>query len=152
MNTEKYIAIEGQAKNYEEAITLCGKQLMKEGFVKEGFSESCIAREKEYPTGLCTDIPVAIPHCKSETILKDGICYLRLAEPINFYRMDDDQETVSTRSIFNIAIQSSGDHLDFLQQIMAVVSDNALMEKLESVDIQEVPQLLQKYMTKEAAV
>ncbi|MGN1007560.1 MAG: PTS sugar transporter subunit IIA [Butyricicoccus sp.] len=152
MNSEnKYIAIEGQALSCEEAIELCGQALCRAGYVAEGFSQACIDREKEYPTGLCTDIPVAIPHCKSETILHDGVCYLRLKEPVEFRRMDDDEETVVTRSIFNIAIQGANNHLEFLQQLMGVVTDAELIEQIEQMDIGEVPAVLAERFGKGAS-
>lgn len=144
MNLEKYIAIEGEAVSCEEAIRLCGQALCAAGFVEAGFAQECVDREREYPTGLCTDIPVAIPHCKSKAIHKDGICYLRLKNPVVFRRMDDDEETVCTRSIFNIAIQGANNHIDFLQQMMGVVTDAELVSQLENADINEIPALLER--------
>mgnify|MGYP000910268343 CR=1 FL=1 len=146
----KYIAIEGCAASYEEAIQLCGQSLCRAGYVGSSFVQECIAREKEYPTGLCTDIPVAIPHCKSKAIFKNAVCYLRLQEPVAFRRMDDDEATVSTRSIFNIAIKSEGDHLVFLQKMMGVVTDTELLRRLEKIDIEKAPDLLRRSLeTKE---
>lgn len=141
-NCNKFIAIEGDVSSCEEAIQLCGRALCGAGFVADAFAQQCVDREREYPTGLCTDIPVAIPHCKSSAILKDGICYLRLREPVTFRRMDDDEETVSTRSVFNIAIQGANDHLDFLRQMMDIVTDSEMVARLESVAIEEAPALL----------
>lgn len=146
---QKYIAFEGQAGSCEEAIALCGQFLYEEGYVGKEFSQECIEREKEFPTGLCTDIPVAIPHCKSKVIKKDGICYLRLKEPVIFRRMDEDEETIETRSIFNIAIQNADHHVDFLRQIMNVLTDKALLERLECIDINEVPGLLEQSLKSE---
>jgi len=144
VSNHNYIAIEGHATSNEEAIRLCAAALYEAGYVEEGFSEDCIEREKEYPTGLCcTCIPVAIPHCQSKTIKKDGICYLRLKEPVVFGRMDDDEEVVKTKSIFNIAIKNADDHLDFLKQMMSIITDEELVQRLESVDIEEVPEVLE---------
>ena len=142
---QKYIAVEGQAKTWEEAIELCGETLLKNGYVEEGFSSACIEREKEFPTGLCSEIPVAIPHCKSDAIKKNGVCYLRLKEPVVFHRMDDDEETISTRNIFNIAIKGTEDHLEFLQQMMGVVMNKELLLHIEELNIEKVPELLENH-------
>lgn len=140
----RYIAVEGRAGSGEEAIKLCGRALWRAGLVEEAFYQECIDREREYPTGLCTDIPVAIPHCRSEAIKVSGVCYLRLKEPVVFRRMDDDEEVVTTRSIFNLAIKGAEDHLEFLRKMMGIVTDKDLMEQLEAVEIEKVPELLKK--------
>lgn len=143
MSKEKVIALEGRADDREEAIRLCGQALCRAGIAKDAFAEGCVRREREYPTGICTDIPVAIPHCRSDAILKSGVCYLRLEEPVEFGRMDDDEETVMTRSIFNLAI-TAGDHLDFLQKMMSIVGDEEFVAELEQADIEDVPELLEE--------
>ena len=139
---QKFIVIEGSVQNSEEAIRMCGEAFCKAGYVGEAFIEDCIKREKEFPTGLCTDIPVAIPHCKSEAINESGICYLRLEKPVTFQRMDDEEESIRTRSIFNIAIKEAGDHIDFLQKMMGFVTNTELIQQLEEADIEKVPELL----------
>ena len=119
----KYIAINGYAKNSEDAIKMCGEALYKNGFVIEGFSKDCILREKEFPTGLPTDVPVAIPHCNCEKVLQDSICFLKLEEPVMFYRMDDDQECIMTDIVFNLAIKDSKRHVSMLGNLMKFITN-----------------------------
>lgn len=52
----KYLVIQGAANSSEEAITLCGEALYKAGVVGEDFGKACVEREKDYPTGLPTEI------------------------------------------------------------------------------------------------
>lgn len=99
--SKKYIAIEGKSTSRDEAIKLCSDALHQAGFVEKEFYTDCITRENEYPTGLDMEIPVAIPHCKSQWINKNGICYLRLDKSVTFKRLDDDTEEIVTRHIFN---------------------------------------------------
>ena len=66
MSKEKVIALEGRAEDREEAIRLCGQALCRAGIAEDAFAEGCVRREREYPTGICTDIPVAIPHCERD--------------------------------------------------------------------------------------
>ena len=44
--------------------------------------KACIEREKEYPTGLPSEVPVAIPHSKVEGIKDNCVCFLRLKNPV----------------------------------------------------------------------
>ena len=70
----KYLVIQGAANSSEEAITLCGEALYKAGVVGENFGKACVEREKDYPTGLSTEIPTAIPHAKVSGIKENAIC------------------------------------------------------------------------------
>lgn len=146
MNEElSYYACEGQATSANEAITLCGDYLYRNGCVDKGFSTACIERENEYPTGIDCDIPVAIPHCKSLSIKQNAICYLRLQFPVKFKRLDDDEQTVCTRHIFNLAIKDGEQHLSILSRMMQGFTDRVFMNRLEYADINDIPALLNHY-------
>ena len=136
-----YVAIEGSVSTAEEAIRLCGSALVGAGFVNEGFAQGCVDREAEFPTGICSEIPVALPHCMSEDIIKSAVCYLRLAEPVAFRRMDNDESTVLTRHVFNLAIDR-GDHLSFLSRIMGALQDPDILLGIEQMPIEEVAAFL----------
>ena len=57
------IAIDVDAKDYEEAIRKVGSLLYKNNFVKNTYIDAVIAREKDFPTGLNLDgISIAMPH------------------------------------------------------------------------------------------
>ncbi len=136
-----FLAVDGAAVSDEDAIMLCGAMLAEAGCVTDAFPQSCIERERSYPTGICAKIPVALPHCKSEAIMRSALCYLRLEHPVSFRRMDDDQLTVSTRHVFNLAI-APGDHLEFLSKTMQLLVDDGFLERLETMDINEASAVL----------
>lgn len=138
-----YIATEGSAKDWEEAIRICGTCMMERGSVSSSFTDSCIEREREYPTGLPAGIPVAIPHSKAEGIKENCICFLRLDRPVRFYRMDDSEEYVDTRLVFNLAIKGADDHLEFLQKLMQFVMDEGSLEKCSSMPLEDITKLLE---------
>lgn len=143
---ENFVAIEGLAKNWKEAIMLCGEALSKKGLVDNEFAQSCIEREYEYPTGLPSEIPVAIPHATSNNIKESCICFLRLDEPVEFKRMDDDDETIQTRLLFNLAIKDSGKHIQFLQKLMAFLMNNQAIENCLRLDINEISDYLKEHL------
>lgn len=129
MSKNKYIVLHDDAVDQIEAIGLCGKALCEAGFVAETFACKCQEREKEFPTGLPMDYPVAIPHCKDEGIRENAICFLKLNKPVIFYRMDDDQEYVKTDMVFNMAIKDPNEHLEALQNLMLFLSDADNLKK-----------------------
>lgn len=123
MAKNRYLVIEGSASDCAEAITLCADALYQAGLVGERFGENCRIREIDYPTGLPTDIPVAIPHCKDEGITENSICFLKLKQPVLFYRMDNDQESIETNMVFNLAFKDAEAHLEALQSLMRFIGN-----------------------------
>ena len=138
-----YLATEGTADNWEEAIKLCGKCMMEHGSVNQSFVDACIQREKEYPTGLPSVIPVAIPHSKAEGIKKNCVCFLRLDHPVRFYRMDDSEEYCDTKLVFNLAIRAADDHLEFLQKLMQFVLDEGTLEQCSKMELDKIPEYIE---------
>ena len=143
MVDERLVSFGFEAQNRDEVFEGLGKMMYEAGKVTdlEEYVKGLYEREAEFPTGVGNGI--AIPHCKSDAILQSGVCYLRLEEPVEFGRMDDDEETVMTRSIFNLAI-TAGDHLEFLQKMMSIVGDEEFVAELEQADIKDVPEMLEK--------
>ncbi len=139
-----YLATEGSADNWEQAITLCGEYMISQGSVNKDFMEACIEREKEYPPGLPADIPAAIPHANAAGIKENCVCFLRLDKPVRFYRMDDSEEYVDTQLVFNLAIKEADDHLEFLQKLMQFVLDVDTLNKCSEIPLDEIPAFLEE--------
>ncbi|MHB9863405.1 PTS sugar transporter subunit IIA [Streptomyces sp. YIM S03343] len=137
-------AVAGEAESGDAAIRLGGEFLHRQGDVGESFAQECVDRERDYPTGLLTSIPVAIPHCRSDAIFKDAVCYVRLRSAVTFRRMDDDEKAIETRSVFVLAVKDGNDHVDFLSRTIRVITDPELMQRLESMEIGDVPAFLER--------
>ena len=144
MGQNKYLVIHGAAKDSDEVISMCGRALYDAGLVKETFGEKCRIRERDYPTGLPTDIPVAIPHCKDEGIKENSICFLKLDAPVVFRRMDDDTENIETDMIFNMAIKDPNEHLQALQSLMQFLNNPEALEKCRNLSDDEVIRFLEE--------
>ncbi|MGM9618123.1 PTS sugar transporter subunit IIA [Butyricicoccus sp.] len=138
MARNKYLVIHGSASSDKEAISLCGNALLEAGLVGRTFIDKCLERETEYPTGLPTDIPTAIPHCKDESIKENSICFLKLEEPVTFRRMDDDEESVQTDMIFNMAIRNPNEHLEALQNLMEFLGDAETLEQCRTLSDEQM--------------
>ena len=138
MSANKYFILRGHADNQMEAIGLCGKKLHEAGVVADTFAAKCQKREKDFPTGLPTEYPVAIPHCKDDGISENAICFLKLDKPVVFYRMDDDEQYIETDMVFNMAIKDPNEHLEALQNLMGFLSDSENLEKCRKLDDAEM--------------
>ena len=124
-NSKKYIAIEADAQNWEEAIKLCGEALI----------------------GLPTVIPVAIPHAASDEVNITSVCILKLKNPVEFKRMDDSSESIGARLVFNLAIKGHNEHLDYLQNLIAFVMDEEKVKNCLSLPLNEIPIYLENNMS-----
>ena len=140
----KYIVIHGSAADKYEAIRLCGSALYQAGVVRKEFAELCVEREKEFPTGLPTEIPTAIPHVKDEGITENAICLLKLENPVTFSRMDDDTEQVDTDMVFNLAIKDPNEHLTVLQNMMIFLNDPEVLTQCKELSDEETIAFLQE--------
>lgn len=134
----KILAIDQDVTNREEAIQACADTLEKAGYVDSQFAQAVLDREKEFPTGIASIKPVAIPHCKHEGIANDSICMLRTTTPVSFHRMEDPDESVSVHIIFCLAIKDSKEHLKVLQQLVALISNKEMLDKLETAPVEEL--------------
>lgn len=132
-----FYVIEAPASNWEEAIALCAGELRKHNLVEDDFLNACVAREKEYPTGLECELGVAIPHTTADHVLENAYCVLRLPQPVPFYRMDDAEEQVDVHYVFNLAIADPQKQLDTLRAIMRIVQDGEYMRACEALPLDE---------------
>lgn len=145
MSNNKFIAIDGEAKDWEEAIRLCGKALVEKGYVDQTFVDGCVEREKEYPTGLPSAIPVAIPHVQSDGIRENSICILRLKNPVIFYRMDSCDEYIKIEMVFNLAIKNTNEHLEYLQKLMGFVMDKEKLQTCAEISPEMISEFMEQY-------
>lgn len=146
MAENKYIVIHGKAADAEEAILMCGEALYKEGIAGPDFGKNCVVREKDFPTGLPTEIPVAIPHCQDDSVNSNAICVLRLERPVEFRRMDDDEERIMTDMLFNLAVMDANEHLEALQNLMAFLSDTDTFKECREKSDDELIEYLKKHI------
>lgn len=140
----KYLVIHGSANDRYEAILMCGEALYAAGIVGKSFGNLCIEREKEYPTGLPTEIPTAIPHTKDASVRENSICLLKLDKPVTFQRMDDDTESVETDLIFNLAIKNPDEHLQVLQNMMVFLNDSERLNRCRELPDEELISYLEE--------
>ena len=146
---DKVFVIDGSAVNAEEAIKTTGSKLMEEGYVKESFINACLEREKVFPTGLPTEIGVAIPHCDAIHVNKPAICVLRLSKPVQFQNMGGEEAPVNCEYIMNLALHKQEDQVVLLSRIIKMVQDTEFLRKIKFEDKQEVEEQILNLLEEE---
>ncbi len=136
--------LEGSASTKEEALRITADILAKEGCVKEGFLESCLEREKDYPTGLTDYCPVALPHTSKDYVDKEAICVLRLKEPVKFKSMEDINKDIDVKIVINMALLDDDKHIVIISRIIRNLKDQHFVKKLETLSIEDLKDYLEE--------
>lgn len=131
------IAIHGKAADSHAAIQLAGDALHAAGITDAGFTERCLKREEQYPTGLPTAVPVAIPHCDASGTDRSGICFVRLEHPVAFGRADLFDGHVETDMIFALALAKNNQHVQILRALFALFRSPEEQQRLRAMADEE---------------
>lgn len=91
-------------------------------------------REKEFPTGLPTPIPVAIPHTDSMHVKASGIGFFRLTRPVTFGEMGSTDSTVEVSIIIPLLITDPKEQVDLLMKVVTAVQDLDFMTRLTEIE------------------
>lgn len=131
----------------EEALTYLSDKLIEKEIVKESYKEAILNREKVFSTGLQFEkYGIAIPHTDVEHVNKEQIAVMTLENPVSFYQMGTNDVEVSVKVIFMLALKEAHSQLTILQQLIEILQDKEIMEKLMNMDeyttFKEVKELL----------
>ena len=122
-------------KTKEEALSYLADKLISKGIVKESYKQAIIDREHVFPTGLQFEAyGIAIPHTDVEHVNKEQIALMTLKDAVSFYQMGTNDVEVPVRVIFMLALKEAHSQLTMLQQLMEVLQDKDIMERILSMD------------------
>lgn len=138
-----------EANTQTEALEKLAGRLCETGYVKESFANAILEREKVFPTGLPTEgYGVAIPHTDVEHVNKPAIALGILKNSVKFNLMGDidPNNQVDVRIMFMLAIKEPHMQLKLLQDIMEVIQDSELLQKMvQAPDVEALIQATEEY-------
>jgi PTS system galactitol-specific IIA component len=104
------------------------------GFVEPGFTDAVISREKQYPTGLPTKIPVALCHVEAEFVKETALAVATLESPVSFNNMGDPKSELQVKLVFLLTIVDPKKQVQYLRKMMGLFKDETLsyLEKAQS--------------------
>lgn len=128
---EELINFDVNVNNYEEAIRYNSNILIEHGFVKDGYAEMVIEREKEFSTGLIsTGRGIAIPHTNPTLVNKQAVCVLIPKKPIDFIMMGTTDQIVKADVIFPLVIKEPNSQLTLLKKIVEMLQNDQLIDEI----------------------
>ncbi len=113
-----------------EVIRVLSDKLAARGFVADDFAEAVIEREREFPTGLPTAVPVALPHTATVRCLRSALAVGVLRRPVEFGEMGNPMNTLKARVVFLLALANPKEQVRWLQRFMRGLRDAGLLERL----------------------
>ncbi|NDR54754.1 PTS sugar transporter subunit IIA [Actinomyces sp. 565] len=127
------IRLDWEVNDQQEFFERIAAELLRAGYIKDTFCGALAERERKYPTALPT-MPeaVAIPHSDVEHIVQPFIASVRLARPIDWREMGNDDVVHPVRFIFVLGFVQEDRHVEVLQIMLQAFQDPAFMEQLSA--------------------
>ena len=145
----KLFVVEGSAETWREALKITSGILLEQNCVCDDFYENCVEREINYPTGLTEFCPIAIPHTSKDHVKQEAVCALRLAKPVKFHRMDDNEAVVQVKYVLNLAFLDDNEHLELISRIIRCIKDTGFVEEMDRMSVEELYAFLrEKFLRK----
>lgn len=141
---ENLVFIDAEVATSEDAINLMASRLRELGYVKEGYAQMVLDREKVFPTGLPgKSMCIAIPHTDPTLVVKPAIGVIVPKEPVEFGMMGEPDTKLQVSLIMPLVIKDSNKQIDLLRAMMHVIQDDDLLRAVRTSDSpQEIVSLL----------
>jgi PTS system galactitol-specific IIA component len=136
------------ASNKEEVIKLLSDKMNRMGYIEKGFEEAVLAREREYPTGLPTNIPVALCHVEAEYVNQTALAVATLKKPVEFHNMGDPKMVLPVEIVFLLTIVDPKKQVVYLRKMMELFKDDTLLKIKDADSKEELVSILYNYFLK----
>ncbi|MGT2911200.1 PTS sugar transporter subunit IIA [Streptococcus cameli] len=130
---EDLINLELNATTKDGVIEELSQMLFQSGYLsdKKEFIEDVYLREKEGVTGIGQGI--AIPHGKSDSVIKTAIAIGRTKTAIEWETLDE--EPVNFIILFAVRnVEANTKHIKLLQQVAIKLADDDFIDAIQTVD------------------
>jgi activator of the mannose operon (transcriptional antiterminator) len=133
------------ANKASDVIKLMGSALIKKRIVKDSFIDAVIEREKKFPTGLNTPIPIALPHADSSFTIKEGFSVAVLKQPVDFRDMGNSQNILKVKLVLMPVLLPNGIYDAVFYQLLEDMRNIKIARKiLLSKDSKEAKEVIIK--------
>jgi galactitol PTS system EIIA component len=138
------------APDKESVIIALGSRLLRNGYVNEGFIDSVLKREQDFPTGLPTEIPIAVPHTDAGFCNQNAIAVCTLRNPVAFFEMGNSENELQISMVFMLAIKEPKEQIEWLQKLVTIFKDkDCLADLRDAKDSQTLTESINRILNKE---
>jgi PTS system ascorbate-specific IIA component len=122
-------------ENWEDAIQASCKPLINDGSIEEAYVDAIISNVKKYGPYIVIAPNICIPHAQEGVVgvNETAMCFMRTKNPVHF---SDDPEQ-DARLFFVLASTNNEVHLQNLSNMVGLVEDEAVVDKLLAAECKE---------------
>ena len=129
--SEDLMEINLDVSSKETAIKVLADKLKALDYVNDDYYDNVIRREKNFPTGLPTVIPIALCHTEREFVKQSALAVGTLKHPIEFQEMGAPERNVKAEIIFLLALNDPKDQVPWLRKMMTVFKSKEVMDQIK---------------------
>ncbi len=125
----------------EEVLALLSKELIQLGYVKEGYLEAILEREKSYPTGLSFNdhFQIAVPHANIDLTEKEVMVVVKTRnQTLQFHKMDDPAKIIGVNILFLFAIRNPKNIFNFFRILLRSLKMSIFRRRLKSIHLKKL--------------
>ncbi len=134
-----------------EVLDKLSTTLFINGAVVSQFRNAVIERENNFPTGMPTKIPTALPHTDSEYCLKKALAVAILEEPVPFGLMGgEDGDVIKAKLVFMLSLPDPKSQIQIIQKILDMFRNEQIIAKMVELserNINDVKNMLLKHFS-----
>jgi ascorbate PTS system EIIA or EIIAB component len=137
---ENQVALDVEATSPEDAIRVAGKLLVEAGSVEEGYVDAMVASFQNNGPYFVLAPMIALPHARPEDgVHEASVSFVRLKNAVVFGNKANDP----VQFVFALGASSSDEHLQILQKLMVLLSDQENIQQLtELTSYQELNEMI----------
>ena len=124
--------------SWQEAVKLSCESLAKTGYVSENYYQQIVDCIEKYGPYVVFEHYVAMPHSQegAEGANKTAVGFMRVKDDVDFGK-DEDGEDKIARLFFTLAAKDPNEHLDNMQQLMQIFTNEPLLDALMAANTPE---------------
>jgi len=134
---EDLVSMGIDAQTPEEVIRILSDKLTEKGCVTDRFFEAVVSREKKFPTGLPTTIPVALAHTDALYCKRSAISVGILRTPVSFGEMGNPDSYLPVEIVFLLALADPKLETQWLQHLIKAFKENDFLKKLKNMQTKQ---------------
>ena len=124
--------------SWQEAVRMSCLSLARTGYVSDNYYQQIVDCIEKYGPYVVFDHYVAMPHSQegAEGAHKTAVGFMRVKEDVDFGK-DEDGEDKIARLFFTLAAKDPSEHIDNMQQLMSVFTNEPLLDALMEANTPE---------------
>lgn len=121
-----------EVSTWKEAFKQAGELLLNQNYIEDKYITAMIKNAEDFGAYMILYDQVAMPHAKTtDGVIKTGMSFVTLANPVEFI---DDGEIYQLSFIIVLASNHSNSHLRALNELISVISVEANLQHLLSLE------------------